>query len=87
MSSLSYYLLTGHFAGSLASCNVFVFPGLCMVALAKRMKRLGDNVLFSKVLYIYGIFVMLIGAFISVIVIVQVVNLLLYAEGEHALCS
>ncbi|CAG2161906.1 unnamed protein product [Oppiella nova] len=73
--------------GSLASCNVFVFPGLCMVALAKRMSRLGTNVLFSKALHIYGLLVILTGAFIFVIVFIQVINDLLYSEGEALLCK
>ncbi|CAG2101308.1 unnamed protein product [Medioppia subpectinata] len=73
--------------GSLAACNVFVFPGLCMVALAKRMAHFGDHVLFSKGLYIYGFLVIITGAFIFVIVFIQVINDLLYSEGETLLCK
>ncbi|XP_054165008.1 sodium-coupled neutral amino acid transporter 7-like [Oppia nitens] len=73
--------------GSLASCNVFIFPGLCMVALAKRRAHLGNNVLFNKSLLIYGVVVILTGAFIFVIVFIQVINDLLYSEGESLLCN
>lgn len=69
--------------GSFASCNVFVFPGMCMVAMARRFK----NKLACNVLKYYGIFVMLTGALFFVIVMVQVSHDLQSSSEEHILCK
>lgn len=71
------------FLGSLAACNVFVFPGLCMVSLAKRNSKLSSKqVTYSILLMIYGVIIILTGVFMFVIILVQVVSDL-QADNEH----
>lgn len=80
------------FIGSLAACNVFVFPGMCMVSLARRQlngyyqktsseRRLMQEsegttkwTFFWSTLFAYGIFIILFGFAMFVIVFFQVVE-------------
>ena len=69
--------------GSFAACNVFIFPGLCMVALSLRFENLT-----GKLMKAYGILIIITGAFMGTIVLFQVFNDLYNAPPEeHILCN
>jgi hypothetical protein len=58
-----------------------------MVSLAKRMHNVGNSVVFSKLLFVYGVIVILTGAFIFGIVLVQVIVDLQSNEDNGLLCK
>ncbi|CAG2165230.1 unnamed protein product [Oppiella nova] len=96
------------FLGSLAACNVFVFPGLCMTALAKRRQSesralapvchqpstssicneaTGAMKCWPRVLFIYGVFVIITGVLMFFVIIYQVINDLSADVTHHLLCQ
>ena len=80
------------FLGSLAACNVFLFPGLCMTALARRLSAAAqvheeERPLFPRILFIYGIFIIFTGVFMFFIILFQVINDLGADERHELLCQ
>lgn len=67
--------------GSLASCNVFLFPGMCIISLAYR-NHPRFRTLYSKMLFICGLFIMLTGVFFFFLMIYQGTRDLIYGSED-----
>ena len=76
------------FLGSLAAFNVFLFPGLCMTALSRRIGResAGESWLLTRGLFAYGVFIIITSIFMFVVILMQVVNDLTNDNQHELLC-
>ncbi|XP_054155292.1 sodium-coupled neutral amino acid transporter 7-like [Oppia nitens] len=77
------------FLGAIGACNSFIFPGICMICLAKRQLKNSFNP--QKVsmiaLFIYGVFITTMGATMSTIVIIRAIYDLSTNSESIELCQ
>lgn len=53
--------------GSMASINVFVFPGMCLIALTKRLRQIGMSTSKAAALCVFSILLISFGVFIFIL--------------------
>ena len=77
------------FMGAIGVCNSFIFPGLCMVALARRRleNSYTSNRCLMLCLLLWGLMIILLGAMMSIFVIIRAINDLVTPHESDELCK